>query len=459
MIPKYLLYVAAAVFSASLTAGEIAAERYTKVREGSLQKIFSMTKNNSCISNTIPVKDALPVIVPDEDIYRNLDLSLTNIAVTDSNNTLLPFVYEKLYKWSQTVNYTPLAGKITAFTVNSERNEAIIDYQITGTQITSVGKLDLQPYSRKKFNKTVTLEFDDQSKVENLKFFNHQQVVDFSRYTFEFTPVKTRNIRIKISPFSEKHTGDSLLIRQGNKENFSETQVFTEELSLNKITFYQAEVKTFPLEELTAEKSFKYQKKNAPENQSCIEFDLGKYPVKELQIFSSTPNYHRKYELEFRIKLKHTDKEAVYCRFSGVLTPESKLKFDEIRANKAILTIENNADAPLADLRFQWTAPLEALIIDPAADLDNFKLYYGGDVDKLPEFDFKHYAEKYNGKEYYQLLLSDEKDNPAYKKANYTVIDFLKKLLPYIIAAAAVAIAFISFKMLKKVNMASGETE
>ena len=455
MIRQYTLLLAVITFAASLSAGEIAAERYTKVRDGSLQKIFSTTKNSNIFANTIPVKDALPVIVLDEDIYRNLDLSNTNIAVTDGNNKLLPFVYEKLYKWGKTVNYAPLAGKITAFTVNSERNEAIIDYQIAGNQAEYIGKLALQPYGRKKFNKTVTLEFDDQSKVANLKFFNHQQVVDFSRHTFEFAPVKTRNIRIRITPFSEKHTNNSSLVRSGSKESFSETQVFTEELSLNHITFYRSEIKTFPIEELTAEKSFKYKATNTVSTQSRIEFDLGKYPVKKLQIFSSTPNYHRKYELEFRIKFKHMDKEVTWCRFSGVLTPGCKLKFNDIKADKAILTIDNHSDSPLEELDFIWQVPQEGLILAPDAVSGDFKLYYGGNVDKLPEFDFKHYVEKYNGREYYKLALYQEKDNPAYQKDDSSVNDFMKKLLPYIIAAAAIVISVISRKMLQKAKNAS----
>ena len=42
-------------------------------------------------------------------------------------------------------------------------------------------------------------------------------------------------------------------------------------------------------------------------NQSVWEFTLDQYPVKDLQIISSTPNYHRKYELEFKINIKETN--------------------------------------------------------------------------------------------------------------------------------------------------------
>ena len=452
MICKYISLMAFAIFTATLSGGEIAPERYTKVKKVSLQKLYSMTKNAGCITTTFPPDGKLPVIVLDEDIYRNLNYGNTNIAIADSNNRLVPFVQTRLYQWDKTTQYTPLTGKITAFSINQERNEAVIDYRIADS-VAEIGKLSLHPYGRKKFDKTVTLEFDDQKKVENLKFFNHQQVVDFARHTFEFAPVKTRNIRIKIAPFAEKRPGQSSLVRQGSKENFSETQIFTDELSLNQITFYRADVKIYPARELTAEKDFKYTEKSTEPTRSRIEFDLGKYPVKWLMIGSSTPNYHRQYTLEFKVNIKDTGKEGVLRRFSGTLQPGTHVVLDDIRADKAILTIENNADAPLTDLTFRWLVPQEALLLDPTADLKDFlQLYYGGEVDKLPEFDFKHYAGKYNGIEYYKMDLYPEENNPAYKKANYALSDFLKKLLPYIIAVIAAAIAFTSFKMLKKVK-------
>ena len=445
--------MAFAIFTAALSGREIAPERYSKVRKASLQKIYSMTKNGGCITKTFPLDGKLPVIVLDEDIYRNLNYSNTNIAIADCNNQLVPFVQTKLYQWDKATQYAPVSGKITAFSVNKERNEAVIDYRITGGAA-EIGKLSLQPYSRKKFDKTVTLEFDNQKKVENLKFFNHQQVVDFSRHTFEFPPVKTRSIRIKIAPFAEKHSGSSSLVRQGSKENFSETQIFTDELSLNKITFYRADVKIYPAKELTAVKTFLQMETDKKDSKTHLEFDLGKYPVKAVNIISSTAHYHRQYALEFKNNSGTGNPETVLRRFTGTFQPGTRIEFNDIRADKAILTIENNADTPLADLVFQWTVPQEALLLDPTADLQDFlKLYYGGEVDKLPEFDFKHYVQKYNGTEYYEMFLYNDENNPSFKKANHAVSDFLKKLLPYIIAAAAIIIAFTSFNMLKKVQV------
>ncbi|MBO5923363.1 MAG: hypothetical protein J6Q81_02495, partial [Lentisphaeria bacterium] len=238
-----------------LSAADFVAERYTKVKNVELQSIYSRTKSVYHTA-TVPVNDSLPVIILDEDIYRQLNNTATNIAVVSQENQLIPFVREKLYKWKKRVKYAPVSGKIVGFTVNKERNEAIIDYQLNSAAATQIGKLALHPYGRKKFNKTVTLEFDNQTKVENLKFFNHQSVVDFSRHTFEFTPAKTRNIRVIITPFAEKHSDNSALIRSGNKDSFSETQVFTDELSLNQITFYQAETQLYPARELTQIKTF-----------------------------------------------------------------------------------------------------------------------------------------------------------------------------------------------------------
>ena len=180
MFAKYLLLLILTA-SAVLPAAEVAAERYTKVRNGSLPRIFTTTKSQ-CFSQLLPLNGNLPVIVLDEDIYKQLNSTYTNIAVADKQNQLLPFVIQKLYKYNTVTNYAPLSGKITNFAIDRQKNEAVIEYELSGNAAAAIGKLSLEPYGRKKFNKTITLEFDDQSKVENLKFFNHQSVVDFARH-------------------------------------------------------------------------------------------------------------------------------------------------------------------------------------------------------------------------------------------------------------------------------------
>ena len=190
------------------------------------------------------------------------------------------------------------------------------------------------------------------------------------------------------------------------------------------------------------------------DSKTHLEFDLGKYPVKAVNIISSTAHYHRQYTLEFKNNSGAGNPEAVLRRFTGTFQPGTRIEFSDIRADKAILTIENNADTPLADLVFQWLVPQEALLLDPTADMQDFlKLYYGGEVDKLPEFDFKHYVEKYNGTEYYKMFLYNDENNSLYKKADRAENDFLKKLLPYIIALAAITTAIIGWCMLKKVQV------
>ena len=80
-----LLFITA---SSVLTAGEFAAEHYTKVKNGSLQKTYSLTKN-SCYSTGIPLNGELPVIILDEDIYRQLNTTATNIAVVSQENQFI----------------------------------------------------------------------------------------------------------------------------------------------------------------------------------------------------------------------------------------------------------------------------------------------------------------------------------------------------------------------------------
>jgi hypothetical protein len=81
--------------------------------------------------------------------------------------------------------------------------------------------------------------------------------------------------------------------------------------------------------------------------------------------------------------------------------------------------------------------------------MENYKLCYGGSG-TMPDFDLKHYINKFNSQQYSRWKLSSGSANeytapvPAPPWTSY-----LKKLLPYIIGAAALLLAIFSIKMLK----------
>ena len=113
--------------------------------------------------------------------------------------------------------------------------------------------MEIDPQSRRRFNKKVVLEFDNGKTSKQFDFFNHAGTVDFSRHRFDFAPCKISKVQIKISPFAEQHSSTAHLQHRGDNENFTEKKIFTEELSINSIKFYAAETEVYKSELLTVE--------------------------------------------------------------------------------------------------------------------------------------------------------------------------------------------------------------
>ena len=393
--------------------------------------------------------DKLPVILLDKEFYCRLNTDKSNIAVA-SGNTFLPFVVEKLYKHSSRLNYTALSGRITAFRIDRNRNEAIIDYTISNPDNLPVGRLEIDPQSRRRFNKKVVLEFDNGKTSKQFDFFNHAGTVDFSRHRFDFAPCKISKVQIKISPFAEQHSSTAHLQHRGDNENFTEKKIFTEELSINSIKFYAAETEVYKSELLTVEHDISAVDISKHPAESVREFDLQNIPVIELSVASSTPNYHRQYTLEFSNSVDGS-REVIH-RERGVITPGFKLKLNEIRAEKATLTIDNLSASPLEDVVCRWISPLEAIIIEPTQlPQQAFIVFFGGRVPPL-RFDFEHYIAKFNAWDYCPLEISGTSENTFNKPEKTAWKKVVQKILPYFIGAIVLLLAGLSCKLMHKVR-------
>ena len=393
----------------------------------------------------------LPVIVLDKEFYSRLNPDKNNIAVADGK-TFLPFAVQKLYKHSSRLNYTPLSGRITAFHIDRQSNRAVIDYAISNPDNLPVGRLEIDPQSRRKFNKKVVLEFENGKTSQQFDFFNHAGTVDFSRHKFDFTPCKISKVQIKISPFAEQHSSTDQLQHRGDNENFTEKKIFTEELSINSIKFYAAETEIYKSELLKTEHDISAVNISSQPGKSIWEFALQKVPVIELSAVSSTPNYHRRYTLEFSNTVD--GKKAAVKTLRGILTPGFRLKFDEIRAEKAVLTIDDLSNPPLADTVFVWVSPQEAVIIEPTRlPQDVFFVFFGGEVQNPMQFDFKHYIDKFNSWDYSPLEISAAAENTLKNNPEKTAWKkVVQKSLPYFIGAIILLLAAFSCKLMRKVR-------
>ena len=388
-------------------------------------------------------------ILLDREVYKELNDSCNNLLLLDKEGKFVPFVLKKLPKHTQRTSYTPLSGKITDFQINYDKNQAVIEYEVKLKQGQKIGKLELQTSDNRQFKKSIMLQFADGNDICDLKFFNHTGTVNYSRNSFEIRPQSCGKVKIVIAPFAEKRSSTSALTRTGNKESFTEQRIFTEELSLKRITFYAVTTQIVSSGEmLDIVRDIPALPIQGKADQSIWEFALQKTPVRELHIFSSTLNYHREYKLEF-YNIKDGKKEIVR-QFSGNITPGFKLNMDEIRADGARLTVENRADQVLSEVIFTWYQPQYALLLAPGKHpMENYKLYYGGSG-TMPDFDLQHYINKFSSQQYsrWQLAAGSANEHtvpvPAPPWTSY-----LKKLLPYIIGAAALLLAIFSIKMLK----------
>ena len=387
-------------------------------------------------------------ILLDREVYKELNESCDNLLLLDGKNKPVPFVLKKLQQHTQRSAYKPLSGKITDFRIDSDKNQAVIEYEVDLKKGEKIGKLELQTNDNRQFRKTITLIFADGSEITDLKFFNHKGTVDFARRSFEISPQSSSKVKIIITNFAEKRPSSGTLIRTGNKESFTEQRIFTEELSLKRITFYAVTTSIVSSGEMSTTADIPSLPIQGKADQSIWEFALQQTPVKELQIFSATLNYHREYELEF-YNIKDGKKEVIR-KFNGTITPDFKLPLGEIRADAARLTVENRADQPLAEVNFTWYSYQYALLLAPGNHpMGSYQLYYGGSG-TTPEFDLKYYIDKFNGKEYRRWKLSDATPNSqANRDSAPPWTDYLKKLLPYLIGAAALLLAIFSIKMLK----------
>ena len=388
-------------------------------------------------------------ILLDREVYKELNESRDNLLLLDGENKPVPFVLKKLQQHTKHHTYTPLSGKITDFRIDHDKNQAVIEYEAKLEKGQKIGKFELQSANDQQFKKTITLQFADGNAVTDLKFFNHKGTVDFARRSFEINPQSCGKVKIIIAPFAEKRRSSGTLTRTGNKESFTEQHIFTEELSLKRITFYARTTKTVSSGEmLDIVRDIPALPIQGKADQSIWEFALQKTPVKELQIFSATLNYHREYELEF-YNIKDGKKEVVR-QFSGNITPDFKLSPGELRADGARLTINNRADQPLSEVTFNWYSPRYALLLAPGSrPLESYQLYYGGSG-TMPDFDLKYYIDKFSGKEYRRWQLAPASANAEKAQAPARPwIKYLQDLLPYLIGAAALLLAIFSIKMLK----------
>lgn len=400
--------------------------------------------------------DCLPVIKLDSEIYEQTNADFSNLRLVDNQGNLVPFLVRNLNLWTTQTITEKISGKIVDFKYDAQVNEAVIEYEFSPqtNQNSTVGKLEIDPKTDQAFDKLITLEFSDGSSEKNLKFFDHRGKVNFSRHSFDFQPRQVDKVCIRIKPFVEQQASPHRLERTGQQDSFTEQRIFSSALNIDRIVFYSVR-KINVVQEIQSEiVAVDSRRIASSDNSSVWEFDLHKYPVECLSIHSATPNYRRQYRLQF---YQHAqEKTAVIKTLHGEITPQTHdIALNGVRADSAVLTIENQDNAELENPAFEWRAKCQALVLEPtAAARVPFTLYYGGENSAAPQFDLADYIGKFDGMEYLLLQLSPAENNPLSGTVpKQTWLQYLKKALPYIIAAAVLFLAIFSFRMLRNIKV------
>lgn len=376
-----------------------------------------------------------------------------DIRVTDGTGAMVPFTVVDLRNYRENTELEPLAGNIVSFARPEGANRGVITYELAGDEPLTVSRISFDVGSGD-FNKHLKVEDENGKVLVNAPFFRHARNLDLASTSFDFEPTPLKRIRISIYNFEEKRDGEVEIERKGVLDSFTERSIITERFKINGITLYTPK-KRMVAGEIRRSVRFKPGIVRRQDNggDTVIEFDTANIPFSSLAIKTSTPNYQRKVALHFM----HGAAEDSYAEY-GTITSAAKHEFEfhpeSTRGTGAKLIIANGDDAPLENLEFEWSSPEKVILIDAASVKgDTLNVWYGGNSDRMPDYDIRNYASKFGGMPGGEFALGEERPNPQYA-ANGTAgaASRLKTAVTVVVALAALVLAVLVVRMFRKLN-------
>ena len=402
-----------------------------------------------CKTAEFPAERPAFFLIPlDGEIYRHTEPEQSDLRIVSPSGEAVPYAIFPLPSgWKTAYSFRPVEGRIVGFAVDRAANVATIEYEFVGME-KAIALLRLRTADRD-FDKSVSLEFDNGVKTEKFRFFDHGRNVGFRNDEFRFPPQSARRIRIRIHNFAEKRAGAVTLEHKGEGENFTESQLLTRELRLEKISFCTRTETIVPdpgMEVLRLPELSREKKGDA----TVLRLSGERRKVMGLRIGTTTPNYLR--EVEVRAILRRGNAVTTDRRFTQKIMPgTSEIPLGGSRADEYAVTIRNGDDPELAELAVSARCEQEALLIEGAsAPTGAVKILYGSGNAEQPRYGVRKYVANFCGREWKAVTVSAEAPNPGSRRGPGTG-NFFRGAIGWIIAAAAAILAVLAWKSFSRI--------
>ena len=394
-----------------------------------------------------PAAWSIPV---DDEMYRHTREGFSDLRIADAAGRQIP--YAVCLTGSETTPvYEPVPGKIVAFRRIAAENAAEIDYELAEPK-DSVGRLELSSPADRNFEKQVRLTFDDGGATEEFAFFNHARNLDFRSGQWDFAPRRARRITIRIAPFAETRAEARQVLHEGRQDTFTESALTTGELVLDRIAFSTVRERTVPVAEYDrmplAELS-----RTSGKGVTKVVLDVGWRRLHAIRIVTSTKNYRRFADFH---AIRGEDGCLAFLNGDMQLDSAARegnryLLPEDFRADRVEVYIHNGDDPELADLTFEGEFTRETLLIAAAAVAPGpLTILYGNRELAVPEYDIRRQLDGFYGRPWTVLAASPEVANGA-KTALGGWKPALRRAVPWIIAAAALVLAVLAWRMYRRI--------
>lgn len=330
----------------------------------------------------------------DNHLYKNTNNDYSNILIIGTDGRVVPFAVRDLTDKSGAA----YSLKITGFSRNIKKNTAEIE--LTLPQEKRFDSIEFITDNRR-FDKDLDITFyAADGKIvrndKNLKLYRYDDL--YGNSIVEFPEIKAQKMLVVINNFLEKKDLTVSAETVSRDEKTVQKKVRTEEFNIKKImakdrTAGKKHFLTFELPEI---------RRRNLDGETQIEIDACRIPPAYLTIKADDRYYSRLVTLEYQeINGKSSKTFSVN---SFYISEEGKeIAVPALRADKLILTIINNDNAPLKNITMSWKIA-DKILLAEAQNGEPLKIYYGGRAAKK-YYDIEKYADKliFSKHSFYQL--------------------------------------------------------
>ena len=333
---------------------------------------------------------------------------------------------------------TRFDGKITFFNRNDADNSASVEFTLPEEKVICALEFATK---LSRFDKKVSIDFFDGAgntvrRDRELKLFKYDGL--FGDSSVEFAPVRAKKMRITLHGFSEKRESPYSAEKTGRLDRVTVKSARAEEFRFLKIAAVAKEKqKRFGERKYVAVDLPELGRRTTEKGDTVIEIDACRVPGSGLVFRADDERYSRPAKLQ----MAGAGGKILSLAAFEVGNAEKKIPLGEKRCEKFILTVMNGDDAPLRNIRLEWSAP-ERMLVARSRGGKDLKIYYGGNAQKR-HYDIEKYADELllSGCSFYTL--GREEPAPAFSPALPREKILKGVMWAVVILAAAVMLAVI----------------